>query len=80
MKKSIVLGVDPGIANTGLAVVSGDGVRYKLLQCERIKSGSDLPTGERLAIIGKAIISLQKETQHRSGRGGKGVSQQKHLQ
>ena len=61
MKKSIVLGVDPGIANTGLAVVSGDGVRYKLLQCERIKSGSDLPTGERLAIIEKAIISLQKK-------------------
>ena len=58
--KSIVLGVDPGIANTGLAVVSRSLSAYRLLESQLVKSTPNLPKAERLlGIYEQAFILLR---------------------
>ena len=51
MKTHIKLGVDPGIANTGLAIVEANGTRYSLVTAETIKTNPCDDTGKRLSII-----------------------------
>lgn len=53
-----VLGIDPGIANTGLAVVSVDKHKYSLWVRTSVKTGSGLSHGERLAQIATALDRL----------------------
>ena len=38
MKTHITLGIDPGIANTGLAIVESNGTRYSLITAETLKT------------------------------------------
>lgn len=45
------LGIDPGIANTGLAIVGLNGNKYTLLQCECIETDKDQENGKRYAEI-----------------------------
>lgn len=47
----IILGVDPGIANTGLAVVSYDGFKFTLLESETIKTDPEQSEPIRLLTI-----------------------------
>ena len=51
MKTHITLGIDPGIANTGLAIVEANGTRYSLIAAETIKTKACDDTGKRLSII-----------------------------
>ena len=54
----IVLGVDPGIANTGLAVVSRSLSGYQLLASQWVKSTPKAPKAERLLGIYEAVSAL----------------------
>ena len=54
----IVIGVDPGIANCGWAVVWNYGNAYDLLDSGVIKSKASMPTGDRLNSIRKHVHSL----------------------
>ena len=60
----IVIGVDPGIANCGWAVVWNYGNSYCLLDSGVIKSKASTPTGDRLNAIRKHVISLIEEWSH----------------
>ena len=51
MKTHITLGIDPGIANTGLATVKANGTGYSLIAAETIKTKACDDTGKRLSII-----------------------------
>lgn len=51
MKTHIILGVDPGIANTGVAVVQSKGIGYTLITIETVKTKACDDTGKRLSII-----------------------------
>ncbi|MDE0636682.1 MAG: crossover junction endodeoxyribonuclease RuvC [Candidatus Poribacteria bacterium] len=58
MRKRIVLGVDPGIANTGLAVVRGKVNGFDLLGSELVRSDAKMPKAERLLRIHEAVCRL----------------------
>ncbi|MDO8588005.1 MAG: crossover junction endodeoxyribonuclease RuvC [Armatimonadota bacterium] len=47
----IILGIDPGTATTGYAVVRTDGSRLEVLACGPIYTTPDLPAAERLNSI-----------------------------
>ena len=51
MGHSIILGIDPGIANTGLSIVKANAVSYSLIAAETIKTRPRDETGKRLSII-----------------------------
>ena len=57
MRKQVVLGVDPGIANTRLSVVCRS-ASYELLLSELVKSTPEMPKAERLLKIYKAVCRL----------------------
>lgn len=52
------IGVNPGIANTGVAVVSWSLSRYQLLASELVKSTPKTPKAERLLGIYEAVHAL----------------------
>ena len=57
----IVLGVDPGIANTGFAVVESVHFEYRLLTVDHVKTSPKDGIGERLSSIpaaGKGITMI----------------------
>ena len=49
--EKIILGVDPGIANTGAAIVKSKAVGYSLITAETINTRSNDDTGKRLSVI-----------------------------
>ena len=51
MGHSTILGIDPGIANTGLSIVKANTVGYSLIATETIKTKACDETGKRLSII-----------------------------
>ena len=57
MFDSPVLGVDPGLASTGVAAVGFEGRRPVLLGAERVATDAGLPEQERLAAISDAIAA-----------------------
>ena len=61
MKKWTVLGVDPGIANTGIAIVRGD-TRYTLVESVHVTTDASNPRGDRLNEIYEAILRVLLET------------------
>ena len=63
MKTHITLGIDPGIANTGLAIVKANGTRYSLITAETLKTKACDDTGKRLSII-------HDENQYHTRRSG----------
>ena len=54
-KNKRVLGIDPGIANTGWAVVVKSARGYRLVADGLIQTDASEPTGERLLTLYKAI-------------------------
>ena len=58
--KYTVLGIDPGIANTGVSVVSGNGIdsKYQIEASELVKTPASDDTGKRLQTIHEAITRL----------------------
>lgn len=58
MKKIIVLGTDPGIANTGLAMAQLSANSYQLIDAQLVKTPPSDDTGKRLQMIHEAITLL----------------------
>lgn len=58
MKSYTILGVDPGIANTGLAVAQLSANSYQLVDTELVKTPASDDTGKRLDTIHEAITLL----------------------
>ena len=56
----VVLGVDPGIANTGLAVISRSS-SYRMLSSELVKSTPKTPKAERLLGIYEGAFTLLRD-------------------
>jgi crossover junction endodeoxyribonuclease RuvC len=54
----VVLGIDPGTANTGYGVVARRGARLVALDGGTIETAASLPPGERLAIIHARVGEL----------------------
>ena len=50
-----IIGIDPGLANTGWGVIDADGARLRMLDYGVIVTSSALPTAERLRIIADAV-------------------------
>ena len=53
----IIIGIDPGIANTGLAIIKS-GINHDLLFSECVKTDAGMPTGARLEIIEARLHTL----------------------
>ena len=62
MTKITTLGIDPGIANTGMAIVVGDGVRYKLSEYEHVKNRRGSPNRRTPCYYRENYDSTQRET------------------
>ena len=56
--RSVCLGVDPGIANTGLAIVVRTPSDYKLVALRCVTSRADEPEAQRLRKIYDAVDAL----------------------
>ncbi|MFN0264620.1 crossover junction endodeoxyribonuclease RuvC [Tepidamorphus sp. 3E244] len=46
-----ILGIDPGLRRTGWGLVASQGSRLSFLGCGIIRPATDLPLGDRLAVI-----------------------------
>lgn len=57
MKTYRILGIDPGIQNTGLAIVRGD-TGYKLVDCQHITTEPNTPLGARLDSIDTTLVKF----------------------
>lgn len=57
----IVLGIDPGLANTGYGVVDRRGGRLAALDGGTIETSSELPTERRLALVAERVRALLDE-------------------
>ena len=53
-----VMGVDPGLARCGVAVVDADGPRVALAAERLVRTPSDLPAGQRLALVADTVAGL----------------------
>ena len=53
-----VMGVDPGLARCGVAVVDGDSRRVTLAAEHLIRTPADLPVGQRLTHVADAVAEL----------------------
>ena len=60
-KTKIILGVDPGIADTGFGVISLNGNNFSSIACGSIKTKAGQPTGQRLKIIHQDLQFLIKK-------------------
>jgi crossover junction endodeoxyribonuclease RuvC len=58
-----VLGIDPGTARMGYAVVRQDGGQLSLLTCGVIETSSELPLEERLALLYDGLTRVIDEFQ-----------------
>lgn len=59
--KKIILGIDPGIADTGFGLIEVSGLDIKYLDCGVIKTNPKLNLSDRLYILHKDLISLMDE-------------------
>lgn len=59
--KMIVLGIDPGLANTGYGVVARDGARLLALDGGVVATPAGLPLERRLARIAERVRALLRE-------------------
>ena len=62
-KKQIILGIDPGLADTGFGVISKEGQTLTMLDCGSIKTKPQTEFMDRLKIINfelKKIIKKHK--------------------
>jgi crossover junction endodeoxyribonuclease RuvC len=57
----IVLGIDPGLANTGYGVVAGDGARLQALDGGVVHTAANIPIERRLAKLAARIRELLDE-------------------
>lgn len=60
-KKRRVIGIDPGLANTGFGIVDFENGRYKMVSYGVITTSSDLPHGHRLMTIYSRLCAILSE-------------------
>jgi crossover junction endodeoxyribonuclease RuvC len=53
-----ILGIDPGLRNTGYGLIELRGSNLSFLACGAIRTGAERPLAERLAAIHRALIEL----------------------
>lgn len=58
---TVVLGIDPGIAQTGYGVITADSTRYRHLTHGTIRTSPDDASGDRLSIIYRGIIKIIRD-------------------
>ncbi len=56
--KKIILGIDPGIADTGFGLIRVDGINLEFIECGVIKTSSKLKLADRLLILYNDLKSL----------------------
>ncbi len=56
--KKIILGIDPGIADTGFGLIKVEGLNIEFIECGVIKTSSKLKLPERLLILYNDLNSL----------------------
>ncbi len=61
INKQIILGIDPGIADTGFGVIQSANGRLVCLDYGSIKTSSKLPLADRLEIISQQVKALIKK-------------------
>lgn len=57
----IVIGIDPGLANTGVAVVAGRGDRVERYSYGTIRTDAGVPVADRLGIIYEELRQVVRE-------------------
>lgn len=62
-KTRIILGIDPGIADTGYGVISACGNNLALIGCGSIKTHKSLPLAERLSELQKKLSQIIEKYQ-----------------
>ena len=60
MSKIVVLGVDPGIQNTGFSIISRS-TEYRLLESRLVRSSPKTPQSERLLAIYESAFALLRD-------------------
>jgi crossover junction endodeoxyribonuclease RuvC len=58
-----ILGIDPGLRNTGWGIIESEGNRLKFVACGVIKPDNDLPMADRLAHIHTELQKIIAEYQ-----------------
>ena len=53
-----IIGIDPGLANTGYGIIETEGSTYRCNGHGVIRTNKDLPSGERLLIIGRELEEI----------------------
>ncbi len=61
--KKIILGIDPGIADTGFGVIEVNGLDLKFIDCGVIKTSAELKLADRLVILYNDLRALIKKHQ-----------------
>ncbi|MCB1473938.1 MAG: crossover junction endodeoxyribonuclease RuvC [Rhodobiaceae bacterium] len=56
-----ILGIDPGLRRTGWGVIASEGNRLSFVACGIVRPGTELPLGERLAVIHAALTEIVAE-------------------
>ena len=56
-----ILGVDPGLRNTGWGVIEVSGTRLAYVSCGSIRTGAAASLAERLALIHRALVRLVED-------------------
>jgi crossover junction endodeoxyribonuclease RuvC len=59
--QKIILGIDPGIADTGYGVVNSDGSKLKCVDYGTIKTSAKLPLTDRLEILSEELKKIIKK-------------------
>ncbi len=62
----IIVGIDPGIQNTGVAALKVSGCSYELITSENIQTTADMPFDQRLKKIYDGVYSFLKIHQPKS--------------
>ena len=57
----VIVGIDPGLANTGYGLISFERNRFKIISYGTIKTDSNIFHGERLMLIYNELVEILKK-------------------
>ena len=57
----IILGIDPGFARVGWAIMDAQSSKYNLRNCGCVETSKDMPSDERLVDVYKQVCKLIKK-------------------